>query len=206
VLAKRLDGWTVVIAGNWNPAIFTPQWVSSRLTTSASVNVEIRLAPRLVTRLNFDSIYLYLGEQRLTLGVQDSSDSTLSRLQHVAEQILTALPHTPVQGVGVNFQFEDREPSDELLNVFDLVDTTALAKAGAVVETTTITRRLSIAEDVVNMNLAYENDLVRVDLNFHKDVDSAEQARAHIARGMLDFRAQAFRILNSLHGWTIEGD
>ena len=58
-MKAQTDGWSIVVAGFWNRMIFTPEWVTQKLTASKEVGVEVPVGmPGLQPRLVFEGVNL----------------------------------------------------------------------------------------------------------------------------------------------------
>lgn len=195
------EGFSIVIIGAWNAAIFSPQWVAGHLTESQDIGLEVLLQnPSLPPRLRFEGIFLKILPDRLVLNSPEVNNDQLTLMQTVAVKVLTDLPHTPVQAVGVNFRFHESDPTGRLLGAFKLSDQGHLSDAGISVSSTSIKRRVSIAEHVLFLTLeSGENDEVIVDFNFHRDVTNAEAAKQHLEDGIIQFQEQAENVLQTVY-------
>ena len=110
---------TLVITGLWNPAIFQPAWVAVTLLnvpSGAEINfVEVIEAPGKVTHY-FGDIGICVPPGRLELFVNVRADEKWTELENLALKILATLPHTPIQGFGINFRFEDDNPDPAVVD------------------------------------------------------------------------------------------
>lgn len=127
---------SLIIAGNWNPAIFTPPWIG-RYAFDGSVGDEIPLAivqeterqdlGDQVLELSQRPVVVYHEEigiscspNRLEIFFNRTDSTVLSRAEEICVRLLTALEHTPLGPYGVNFQFIDTDPDPA---VTDLIET-----------------------------------------------------------------------------------
>lgn len=197
MLKPEAAGWAVVLVGHWNTSIFSPKWIAGRLTSSQDVQVEVPVGGvGLAPRLHFDAIYLYLNPQILTIAPARPEVEILEQVERVAVRLLKDLPHTPVTGVGINFQFRDSDPTESILKGFNFTDAVALSRAGFTSKSTTLTRRLEGNGRTVNFTIANDDaDHVVYDFNYHADVTSADHAATHLSQGLKSYHAHALDLL-----------
>lgn len=204
-MTPKVEGWTVVLAGYWNPAIFSPEWVIGRLTQAQEVGVEVAIAPAPALRLTFDGLHLRVGQRRLVLGMNVPDPPSLQRMRLVVQRILNDLPHTPVSAIGVNFQFVQREPDAALLRLFDVQDHGPLADAGLVLRETTIQRRFESEGLTLNLQLGIGDEALMFNFNFHHASANAADARAFTeAHDFVVLRDRAVRILHDAYHLEME--
>lgn len=204
-MESNLGGWSVVIAGNWNIMIFRPEWIGrGRITDSVNINIEIPINnPTLPPRYIFDDIILRVTNQRLTISPQNEDPETLTRIQDVAIRILKELPHTPVSGIGVNFEFIEIEPLPEILNIFNLSDLERLSDEHYIVNQSIITRKLIFNGQVINLRHKLdENTHMTIGFNFHRDIANTEEGIAFLGTDIILRRDQANSILERVYNLT----
>lgn len=168
-----LDQTTVVLAGAWNPGIFSPDWVSERLFDKKQVDFEFAFAPLSVVtpRLMCDGVLLVPQQRLLTLGVTSSVQSW-KRAAEIALSVVSTLGHTPITAVGINFGWETG-PDDlpqRLSDVFKTPDGDTLILQELVIESREITRGLKRKDHRLNLKHSLDSQgKVRIHFNFHKD-------------------------------------
>jgi hypothetical protein len=194
------------MAGSWNRRIFSPAWVSGRLTTAKEIGIEVPVDnPGLPIRLTFDDIHLSVTSGKLVLTMDRPEDALLQRCREVAIQALRELPHTPLMAVGVNYQFVADQPEEPLLHVFNLSDNNSLSDAGVRMRSTVIQRNLLFEEQTINLSLTFGDDQkVLVAFNFHKDTASSEQAVDFLTAHSTDLKEKTFELLNKIYNSTVE--
>lgn len=183
---------TLVIAGAWNPAILTPSWIlknglgkeldgNNRIEISMPVDVGAFQFPRytledLQYTARTDALVFFPGE---------TTEDRLQLLEKVAARILDQLGHTPVSGVGHNFEFQDEAPSIESLQTLenaknDLID---IAPKNWNFSSSAIITSLKRDETtIINIHRYYEGTKLGVKFNFHHPISSVAQGSS-ILRG-----------------------
>lgn len=166
------DTVTIVIAGAWNPYILQPAWVLERvpdakpgneqpLTTEFSVGA---VAP---PRFIFPGILGYqVNNAALVLAPQTIDETNVARVAATARNILADLKHTPVTGVGYNFQFDADDAGSATHQIRgaqqDVVDA---MPAGFQVISNEI--RTSISKDGLLLNISKEFQAGKLSLKFN---------------------------------------
>ncbi len=200
-----VEGWSTVIIGIWNIPIFSPEWMSGRLTDTKNIGIEIPINnPASFPRFSFDNIYLRFESNRLILSPREPNEELLQITEKVALKALEELPYTPVVAVGVNFQYVEEDPQGPLLNLFNLSDNSDLSGAGAIVKSTSISRQLDLSGQILRLKVTLRtDDKIVFDLNFHQDVTSAEEAKEHLDRRTVDFHRKGIELLEK--AYALEG-
>ena len=199
-MTPQVDSWTIVLPGSWNPAIFQPNWIIGRLTETQELAVDLAFSGALsLPRFRFDAVHLRAEPGRLVLGMDAPSDASLTTIQDLAIRILRALPHTPIRGAGINFRFLERNPSQELIDLFGFNDTTSLADAGFVVRASSLKRNLRFDESR-QLNLTFElrsDGALSVDANFHGEVIDAAGAIRHLEGHVVELKTRILALLET---------
>lgn len=171
------SGWTIILTGYWNRAIFTPGWVIGRLTQSQQVDLDIQIeSPELPIRILFDNLVLTVTPSRLQINIGRCESRLLQSAYRVAKGVLSELIHTPVSAVDISFRFNCNDPVGKLLDAFDIRDLSALADHGLVVERTVIRRGLIMSNETINLTLEFQNGKVAIGFNFYTPTDNASEA------------------------------
>jgi hypothetical protein len=182
------DETSLVLAGAWNPAILTPPWVLQHglgkkldgtntyqtfLPTGFGLIFE---APRYV----LEELTYSVRPDSLILVPKSESTENLISVEDVAARLLTQLNHTPIGGIGHNFEFREQNPKPAQLDIFshsrqDLADnmldgwesTTAVIIASFTnVEKTA----------VISVQRVFEGNSIVIKINFHHPVTDVAQA------------------------------
>jgi hypothetical protein len=199
------EEWTVVLAGRWNSAVFSPPWVGRHLFQDDSV--EMVAAVGLGTqqlRYIRPNIVLIPGDLQTVIGVRRITDDALSEAERQACLILGLLPHTPLSAVGMNFGFVEQSPGSEMVKLFQLSDLNSLSPTVDEVLGTELVRQLNTKEGILNLKHAFRNGQVSLHLNFHCDTESPEKAIEYLRDSVLRRRDFAVKLLEDVYGLTLE--
>ncbi|WP_143027873.1 hypothetical protein [Lentzea albidocapillata] len=102
VSTPELEIASIVLAGSFNPGIFHPAWLAAndlipKIEAEAAENI---LVSADYTRFEVDWLGLEVIPERLT--IMTSQAPYQSPLRDLAQSILTLLPHTPINAMGLN--------------------------------------------------------------------------------------------------------
>jgi len=179
---------SLVLAGAWNPAILTPGWVlqhglnkvldgTNRYQTYLPTGLGLVFdTPRYV----LEDLTFSVRPDSLIIVPKSEAPESLASVEAAAARMLDQLRHTPMGGVGHNFEFREQNPQPGQLDVFtrsrqDLADempegwepTTAAINSSFTNTAKTI---------VINLQRVLEGGVIIVKVNFHHAVTSVEQA------------------------------
>jgi hypothetical protein len=184
------DKTSLVIAGAWNPAILTPNWIAQNALGFApnhefTVGVKMLIgevgAPQ---RLTFESLSLSVSPTAVTFFLEPGNAKQVEKSFGVALKIVKLLPHTPIFGVGINFVFATQTMSAQITKTFAAHDA-VLSKLPAAEEEAQIVQQswqatVSLTDHLANVNCARAGEQIEVALNHHFNVTSATGAAATI--------------------------
>lgn len=197
-----------MIVGDWNIRILTPQWVAYNLFEGQEIQVEALLRPGVQRlRYNIDNIVILPGDDRLIIGARATDDEVLQRAEQTARKVLEILPHTPIRACGVNFGFVEEVPGATLISLFELSDLGRLSDFECRALGTEIIRNLKIEEGTLKLKHSFSDGKVSINLNFHYEATSPEEARAQLDGRALSCRELAYRLLSEVYELVLdEGD
>lgn len=178
------DKQTIVLAGAFNPAILTPQWLARNALGYADARqfqVEMH-APVVgiggMPRFTFDGISYAPNFQAVSFFLAGLDTAGRQRVTETIGKVLELLPHTPMTGLGFNFGFEVEQPAAEMMDY--LRANTAMAEAlpnGAEIVARSWANTFSWQGALVTYQCSLQGTNVSVDANFHYGVARAEEAQ-----------------------------
>lgn len=210
VVTSLLDGWSLVLVGIWNRAIFSDSWVGQHVFESEEVQVEFPLgnptsAPRLISPRG---VRLFVASDRLVLSPDRETESALFEIESCARRVLTLLPHTPLAALGINFQFEQKNASDALFGLFEVSELRQLGELGYHPSSHIIHRKLKSQKNagcIINVSLREHSEDVVADVNFHYDpADSELMVKVLNGRSFLEHRDMATCLLAEAYHFNFE--
>ena len=149
----------------------------------------------------FDDISFAIQGRRLEFFPKRIDVQLFESAAVVARKILEDLPHTPVTGCGVNFNFSCLNPSGVLLSTFTLEDNNLLSDSKYNIKTTSVTRQLvKDGNRVINLVLTLtEKGQVGIAINFHKETTSAEEAREFLSAPVDILEKETIELVKSVY-------
>lgn len=181
-----LQETSLVIAGAWNPAILTPAWLLQHAVRHPDIQAHMVQAifPAVLNgafdfpRFTLPGFTYTARNDAMILLPEALSQASFNTVEGVAERILNQLSHTPIGGVGHNFEFRHAPVEDEWLAPFNnsqinLVD----AVGGWDVSRTTLATSFVRGDAAVNIQRYTEGQTFVVKFNFHHPVTNAADAR-----------------------------
>jgi hypothetical protein len=193
---------SLVVAGAWNAAILTPAWVRQYglgLPPGEQALVQVFLpavrgALFELPRYVFDEFSFVVRPDALVVIPRDGTAQSLELAEDSVAKILIALAHTPVTGIGHNFEFRSLSPTPPQLAVFtqarqDLID--CMSADWSAVGVSIVSSFKNPADTVqINVHRQWDGGAISVKFNFHHAVATAEQAAAVLA-GSNDYARMA---------------
>lgn len=184
---------SLVIAGAWNPAILTPAWVLQYgLERAAGAQEQVQVALPAGQGLLFDFprytlaefIYVVRPDALVINPVQHNADG-FALIERATGEMLRHLPHTPLNGLGHNFEFRDTNPANDVLDIFTQAshDIGQQAPEGWDSATTLISSSFRVGAGNVFANVQRQFDGISfvIKFNFHHAITDVEQARRVLA-------------------------
>lgn len=193
----QLESSNVFIRGNFNPYIFSPEWLTSQGVWEEQ-EVHLALGATLGDGIQFRSV-----NSDIEWSVSSSSliIATLGDAGTLAASVMEKLPHTPVQAVGCNFVFALASWDSDLvpkLGASSLLDLPSKYHA----ELVKWTGVFHLDEQRVDMAVACGNEGITVSFNHHRSVGTAEEAGA-AAKRFLDNKALSVEMIGEILRETV---
>lgn len=200
-MQPKTEGWTIVITGNWNVNIFQPKWMNEFLNLEDVVATFFVGPQGYEVRISSNKLLLVPRPDRLIIGTTSLDDRDLEYMQNIAEKILGVLIHTPVNGIGINFSFEDLSPTKPLRNEFNLSDDSLLfQQMGQSPTVTEIKRSFPRGSFILNHILTYSQDKIDLLLNYHSDVTTAKAVLSFLNdNNVINLRDQTNKLIDSMY-------
>ena len=101
-IEPEISGVSVILIGDFNPAIFTPAWFAlhSLLPKGTADNAELQVAHQQVTEFSTDWLYLQVRLERFLV---ETSQAPYIRLRDLVVRVFKDhLYHTPLKAFGIN--------------------------------------------------------------------------------------------------------
>jgi|SRR5882672_38390 len=207
---------SLVIAGAWNPAILTPAWVLQFGLNRPGSNEPVQIAVPASTSGIFEFPRFTLPEftyivrpDTLIMTPPNGAPEAIARMEDAAAAMLDSLQHTPVNGVGHNFEFRDVNPDPNKLGVFTIAsqDIADEAPEGWTSSGTMIASsfRCANGSTIANVQRQFDGANIIIKFNFHHPLTAVQQAldvlrgQNHHARMEQSFQI-ARNLMTNLYG------
>lgn len=189
---------SLVVAGAWNPAILSPSWVLRHGLNRPTGQAEpVQVYVPAGTGLIFDFPRYVLPEfsfvvrpDSLIMAPTDQTANDLGVLENAAAAMLEHLRHTPITGIGHNFEYRDADPSPDQLENFtrSRQDISDIMPGGWDAASTMVASsfRKENGSVIVTVTRQFDAGTVSVKFNFHHPIGSVDQA-LQILRGQNNF-------------------
>lgn len=194
---------SIVAAGVWNRAIFTPEWVAKTAFDSpCEIQIGFGIGPTAVLQLGTDDVQLTLVSGRLVFTPKKENKDCLRLTDKVARAVLAKLPETPLSGFGVNVGFVLPRTAEGLGELLRFADEQRWAEAGGVVEEQVVRRRIRITDDIVNMSVkGFAEGRISVELNQHfEDRTAGDAANRLDQSSLVAWLDKARQLLGKVYG------
>lgn len=177
---------SLVIAGSWNAAILTPNWVLKHgLACTGEERVQIFFAAGTGLVFEFpkytlDAFSYIVRPDALIVTPPETTQSRVETVEEATAKMLEALRHTPVTGVGHNFEFRDSNPKVEASTIFtgarqDLADQMPTGWESAATNIVASFKRAD-GNVIVNITRLLDAGTIVVKFNFHHATSTIDQA------------------------------
>jgi hypothetical protein len=107
----EIQGHTIVVLGQWNPAIFSPAWLRLNKLIGEKEQEASKVQFVVEPAASFSTDWLAVNVTQAQLVLGTTMPSEYQRLRDTAVGILTVLGQTPVSALGVNLEAHWK-PSD----------------------------------------------------------------------------------------------
>lgn len=197
--------WTVVAVGQWNPAIFSPEWVGTNVAHVDQLETELAVGPvGTAVRFQTPNLSIIPSPDRLIIGCRNVEQATLEAMESASRSTLHLLGHTPVRALGINFGFRENEPPPEMIRTFELRDTGALSDAGYNVLSTEILREFQLEQATLKLKMTLAQATIRFHFNFTHAVASAQEAAQLLDGRVIRYRDHALNMLTTVFDLQME--
>lgn len=206
-MEPNLEGWTIVIAGAWNQAIFTPPWIAKHLLSEErDVQVELGIAFMAVERLmKFPTrdVSLSISPERLIIQPSRLTRAALETANNCAHKVLTTLQHTPIAAIGLNCTYQTDDPPSGIIRALQLGDSEELSHCRLDVQEARIARTLKCdgvpGDPVLNLSMSRDHSTSHCDVafNYHYAGGPAASLAGRIAGVFIQLRDHSFGVLRA---------
>ena len=179
---QLLDSETsLVILGNWNPAILQPNWIVRHgFGTEEELTVLLEFSPiaGMPPRFTIEGLRILATNDHVLVNPEQTTADSLELAENVVGSMLDRLSHTPIRAFGQNFEFSEDDVSPRMSQLFNIYDRLAEQIDFPIdVRDTTLRSSYGIGETTLNFTRKLLADgTARLIFNFHYEVTSAANA------------------------------
>lgn len=208
MVIKDIENWSVVLVGFWNQKIFNPEWLTKQKITKPNEQVEVNISIQnnspFGIRYGFDDVHLQVFDRRLILNPTKDEDKILKTVENTSIKILELLEHTPVSGIGVNFQFIDEKPDSNKYEIFRFNDPEQLSDHDFEVLSSAIQRRLIREGQIINLTISNDDkNRIIYNFNYHSDASTSLEAIKHLKGSLIRHKKESIDLLESVYKQTL---
>lgn len=194
---------TLVIAGAFNPTIFTPEWNALHLFelpagSEVAFIQAFHVNNPMAAYIYIDSVGLRTTRQHFEICINDTEENTLKLAEKVLANVFRKLPHTPFQAFGVNFQFGLAEASAEVVDKFKSRD--GIDGLFPIKQERCVTAAELASDVILNLARLATFPEVQFDFNYHHSPINSQNADAKIAGSIQHYLDRSVQILHELYG------
>lgn len=204
-MVPNVTDWTIVAVGQWNPHIFSPEWVGRNLAHTDQLQTELAVGPvGTAVRYQTPSLTIIPTDDRLIIGCRNVEQTTLQAMEAASRTTLQLLGHTPIRAIGINFGFSESDPPPEMIRTFELNDTGALSDAGYNVRSTEILREFQHEQATLKLRMVFAEASIKFHFNFTHQVASAQEASELLDGRVIRYRDHALHMLATVFDLRME--
>jgi hypothetical protein len=194
--------WNIILAGSWNRAILTPNWIRSKLFVLAEntpITIEVEVDTFGYIRAIHDKAAVLPRRDFLELLTLVPDLASMQVAANYAARALDSLPETPVRAAGVNFRYKIEDCAVQAFELTKAKLDNEISDLAFTIGSRKIARELALdAGGVINFNVELmENEEVHLVVNFHLDSNIPTDIKNWISRTE-EFESISMKLLSIL--------
>jgi hypothetical protein len=199
----RNDTGTIVIAGGWNKEIFNKDWVGKYLLPGEDLLVEVNFIFPGSHRISGRNVRIEVFNNRLIFVPISNKIESYELIEELASKTADYLPHTPVNGCGINFIYESQSEifPGVLAREFNIKDGETLISMSKI----NYTLIYNLGSKELNINLIKEDaDKFVINFNYHYNLRLLTDFKGLIHEDSVNkLRIYSEKVINDLFGFDI---
>jgi hypothetical protein len=196
--------WNVIIAGAWNRAIFTPEWIAKnifRVESNVAVNIDVPLNFLAPFRVRYGDIAVLVSSSMLEVAPDSCSYELLDKARECARYAIEELPRTPITAAGFNFRYRCTELSLDFIEISECKIDKIFSDGGFEIIGRQIRRSLKCGDGVINVEFRFDQpESAILGLNFHIGSSDENVLKGWLTVPMSEIRSKVEKIIKSLPG------
>lgn len=202
-MIPKQDDWSIVIVGFWNQMIFSPSWIGKKIFDVETVETLVPMQPKAPILFRTDDVSLSVEDKRIILNIRKSTNTCINSVEEMACKILEELPETPITAIGINFVFNEPEPDDEFLKIFNYIDDVRIGSTAWEIKSKKLTRKLVKDNEILNFALL-RTGTIEINSNFHIKVKSAGEAKEAIEGKVVNMKDTFLSFLSDAYDLSMD--
>lgn len=194
----------LVLVAQFNPAIFEFPWIAKHILEAGegadvqALEVFMQLGNVAMRLQFFEGVAINVQPGRTEFLVQNGDTASFKAAEVRLTKLLEVLPHTPIAAIGCNFRFNDPQPPQ---NIIDLFDTPEGLEGEFNINSRESAAQLQIPGGVLNFSRRLSDAGCDFSFNYHRDEADA-QKYADFVPGMVQAHLEhASHLLNTIFGY-----
>ncbi len=110
----NLDKWSLVIRGQWNTAILSPDWLAKEVFKKQELHIKYPVLGNTPPIFEASNMKIVAGKNSLVIAPTKNDEGLLQQIEDAAIHVLKTLPYTPVSAFGENFHYETQSVPAEI--------------------------------------------------------------------------------------------
>jgi hypothetical protein len=192
---------TLVIAGAWNPAIVSPNWIAHHALGFArdqDFKVQLQMPVQgvgIAPRFAFEDLTIHAQPDSLIFVLDPNRPEQVTKSFNTAAAVLNLLVHTPVAGLGINLSYSLEAADGPLVPAFKTGETVGALSDddGWSVLQQSYKLSVKLSDHVLNLDVLKIGQELKLALNHHFDCNSAAAAAGILKK---EQRFEALRALS----------
>lgn len=196
---------TIVLVAQFNPAIFTPQWIARFLFDKKEgedmeVLEMIAQSERGIAKFSFfEGVAISVASERTELLALNGQPETLANVESVLLKMLDVLPHTPLSAIGCNLNYVDDSAAENVTSFFQTPE--GLEGEGKLnLRQSTVQLQL-VAPEILNFSRIMTDQNVRYTFNYHRPETDLERYKEFVPGLIAKSIQHSETLLKSYYGY-----
>lgn len=199
--------WTIVVAGNWNPAIFSPNFIGKKLLNIEKIGGEYNVSANQVGIVfHAESLLLIPSNDKLIVGIKNGQKETLEMAEKAMIDTLTLLEHTPVAALGINLAFEETDDLSDIKKLFAFEDHSKILMelTGCKIAGSEIKRTYQLDKYSLNLRVENNDNNIKIHFNYHHQSNSPKDMANALKNSFWRYRNEAVEFSKNVYGFEYE--
>lgn len=198
------EGWAIVLAGRWNPAILSPAGIAKHifhLPPAVQIQVKVPLdgvSAYLVSNPT-ETLVAHAALDRLQIDVVNCKFQDLIEGLQAGRNALEALPITPILAVGFNLNYKSANFETGIAVLVENEIEKRLRSAEYSITGNTSVWSFPFKDGQINLTIITNENETRVSCNFHLGTTDIARAKTWLSLSEADIKTELTKISGILN-------